>query len=197
MGECFRAGNGAAPGFLDYAILRRVKHRVVSPWLWFALLVAVVGAMLFLRRSDADRIRGDLESMADALNYDVNGSRQNWRDVLNTVLRQRVSSPVTILIEPSGESTVDTDSLVNAAVEYTRDLSAMTVELFDVRVKLDEDGRRATAKGEAILDIVDTTGTRRNEPRKFALTLERSAKEWVIVHAQIAEPRIDQPEARP
>lgn len=153
--------------------------------------------MLFLRRSDADRIRGDVESVADALNYDGDGSDQNWRDGLTAALRQRVSSPVTIVLEPSGESTLDTDALVNAAVAYTRGLSEFTVELQDIRVKLDENGRRATAKGEAILDMVDATGSRRNEPRKFALTLERSAKEWVVVHAQVTEPRIDQPEARP
>lgn len=161
------------------------------------LLIAVIGAMLFLRRSDVDRIRGDLESMADALRFDANGSSRGWGNGLNTVFHQRVSSPVSIVLEPIGESTFDTDSLVNAALEYVRGFSSMTVNLQDLRVKLDAGGKRATAKGEAILDIVDLSGARRSEPRKFALTLERGAKEWVIVHAQIAEPRIDQPEARP
>ncbi|HEY5954983.1 MAG TPA: hypothetical protein VIV60_00470 [Polyangiaceae bacterium] len=108
-----------------------------------------------------------------------------------------VRDPVTIDVAPGGESRFSIDELVNNYLIYSEEMRSLHITLNNIGIVFDPGQRRATAKGEALLERVLVSGERKGEPRKFAVALEKSAEQWRVVHVRISEPRIDQPEARP
>jgi hypothetical protein len=182
---------------LASAILCRTMSRTVGKWLWLVAVLGGLGALAFLRKSEPDRIRGDLESIATALAFEGNPQKPTWIATLQSCLAEHVADPVTLSVAPVGESSYSASSLLEGILAYASNLAALGVTLSDVGVFVEASGRRATANGNARLDILEPSAERRGEPRKFAVTLERRDHGWVIVHARVELPRIDQPEARP
>jgi hypothetical protein len=169
-------------------------RRIPRHWPWLVAILVGISAVLWLRKSESDRIRDELESIAEALRFE---GRALEPVVLRKCLAKHVADPVTVSVAPLGESSFSTDLLVKGIIEYTSNLNALGITLSNIGVTTNANEHRATAKGEAHLDILEPTAERHGEPRKFAATLEQKPDGWVIVHAQIEAPRIDQPEARP
>jgi hypothetical protein len=166
---------------------------------WLLMLVALGGAAtwLSLRGSESDPIRRDLEALARSLQVTHQPLDLAWRERLAQALTNYVAFPVTIQLESRRESSYERDALVDAWKDFAERHSALKLTLSNVGVKIDDNGERASAKGEAYLELLIASAERRGEPRRFAMTLRKSARGWHVVHVQISEPRIDQPEARP
>jgi hypothetical protein len=176
---------------------RGAMHRAVKQWLGVGLFVGGAAGVLFLRRSPADLIREDLESAAGALQFDGHPLGPSWVAALKANLARHLSDPVTIDLGSLGESNYSAEQLFEGIHEYASNLNALHLTLHHIGVKLDSESQRATAKGDAYLNVVTTDAQRRGEPRKFAATLEKRAQGWVVLHLRISAPKIDQPEARP
>lgn len=172
-------------------------RRLTQSWLILVISLLAIGGALFLRKSDSDRVREHLDALATALEFRGSASQPNRYAALRACVEKRVADPVTIRIAPQGEARLSTDELLAAANEATRDLFALGVTLSNIGVNVDEGANRASAKGDVRLDLVLASQERRTEPRKFAATLIKSPTGWVVIHAEISEPHIDQPEARP
>jgi hypothetical protein len=172
-------------------------RRAASQCLWLLALLGGLGAVLFLRKSEGDRIREDLESIASALQIEGRPPKPTWVPALQSCLAKRVADPVTLSVATLGESSYSAAALLDGVLAYTSGFAALGIRLSDIGVFVDASGRRATAKGNAHLEILEPTTERRGEPRKFSATLEKREHGWVVVHGRVEEPRIDQPEARP
>jgi type III secretory pathway component EscV len=162
------------------------------------LVVLAVGLIvaLSMRRTETDRARNVLEELAEAVGFE-SGKGHETLARLSSAIQSHVAEPITVELEPTAESSVDRASLMESMMALREQLSGLTVTLKDVSVKLDRDEKRATAKGEALLTLLDAQGARRVEPHRFSVGLERGESGWVMVQARIAAPRVDQPEARP
>jgi len=135
--------------------------------------------------------------LAGAVQFEGGSARPSWKVALEAVVRKKLSDPVTISLEPLGESSYSADQLLESIVQYTSSVDALNVSLHNIGIKIDATSQRASVKGEAYIDEMTTSAGRRGEPRKFAATLENRTQGWVIIHLQISAPRLDQPEARP
>jgi hypothetical protein len=171
--------------------------RVSKSWLWMVSILGMLGVWYCLRPSEADQIRRDIESLAHAAEFDANPPHADWANALKSCVISHVAAPVTIDIESIGESSYNADSILDQLSQYASMRRALHVTLSHVGVTFDTNGKRATANGQVYLEVTNGAQEQRGEPRRFALTLERRARGWVIVHARISQPRIDQPEARP
>jgi hypothetical protein len=178
------------------AILTEMR-RVARQWLLWAAILGGIGGMLFLRKSESDVIRDNLQAMADAVRFTGRPPSRAWVAALRTCLAEHVADPVTINVAPIGEVSLSTEPLLDNILSFASLHAGLAVSLDNIGVKLDADGRRAAAKGEAHLDVLELSSERRGEPRKFTATFKKGTDGWVLVHLQITEPRIDQPEARP
>lgn len=171
--------------------------RSAKPWPWLVVICGGVGATLLLRKSDADRIRDDLRAIAIAANFDGGAPKPAWVAALRSSLAAHVADPITIEVAPFGEDTLARDPLLETIRAAASNHAGLRVSIANIGVKVDANEQRASAKGELLLDILEPSGERRNEPRRFAATFERRDRGWLIVHAQISEPRVDEPEPRP
>ncbi len=180
-----------------YPLSLWTMRRVARHFLWWAVILGGLGGMLFLRKSESDHIRDDLEAIADAVRFTSRPPSRAWVAALRTCLAEHLADPVSLDIAPIGEVSLSTDPLLDNILAFASNHAGLGVSLGNIGIKIDTNGRRATAKGEAHLDVLELSGERRGEPRKFAATLVKNTDAWVLVHVQITEPRIDQPEARP
>jgi hypothetical protein len=178
---------------LLYATMSRLPKWFVS---LLVLAVASLGIWIFMR-SDADRVRDELAATARVLEFDSQPPPPNWLDRLRQAASTRIADPLALDLAPFGESRVNTEALIESYLTYTRDLNSLHISLRNVGIVLDEQHGRATAKGDAQLERVLSTGEHEGEPRKFVATLEKASLHWRVVHLRVSEPRIDQPEARP
>jgi len=161
-----------------------------------AILGGIV-VVLFLRKSDADRIRDTLHTMAEAVRFSGRQPTPAWLRGLRTSFVEYVADPVTISIAPFGDLRLSTDKLLESVVDATVRYDALGVTLNQIGVKVAAKGDRATANGEVLLETLDVAGARRSEPRKFVATFAKHPSGWKLIHLQTAEPHVDQPEARP
>jgi hypothetical protein len=178
---------------LTFGTMRRVARK----WLWWCVILGGLGVVLLLRKSESDQIEDDLQAIADAVCFTGRSPTPARVAAMRASLAEHVADPVTINVAPSGDISLAADSLLEGILDFSSGHAGLGLTLRNTGVKVDPGGHRATAKGEALLEIVEPSGERRGEPRRFTATFERNARDWVLVHAQIAEPRIDQPEARP
>jgi len=172
-------------------------RRVSKFWLLSAVVLAGLGLWHYLRQSATDPIRRNLEAIARALEFEGSPPGPAWERALRSRVAQHLSNPITIYIDSLGESTYDSDSVIEYTKVFASRYDALKITLSNVGVNVDSNGMRASAKGEVYLDLLDRSKERRGEPRRFTATLERTEQGWVVVHARVSEPRIDQPEARP
>lgn len=190
--KSFRLGGAV----LRYSPLRPMRE-FSSRWIILAFLLALgLSLVLSLRRTEADRARSTIESVARALEFESRAELVSPRR-LRAALEEFVQNPITVAVEPTGESTMDRDSLIKGFLGFSAELSALTISLQDVSLNVDAKKTRATAKGETLLTLVDVQGVRRTEPRRFTVTLAREHGDWLVEQARISASRIDQPEARP
>lgn len=195
-GNC--CGKLPTPNARTSAIFRLPMRGLVSRKTFLWVFVALVPVTIFaLNRSEADRIRNDLENLVSAMQFEDRAGSAMVSERLRAAAIERMAPQVVVALEPHGELSVPRNSLLENFVGWSAQWSALGVSLEDLSVRLDADERRAMAKGEALLVRVDAGGVRWTEPRRFALTLERQEKHWVVRQIRISEPRIDQPEARP
>lgn len=166
-------------------------------WVWLTVIFGTVGVVLFLRNSEAERVEGNLRALAAALSFESKPLKPAWVATLRSSMAEHVANPVTVSVAPIGDRKLSADELTTGTLEYTSNFAAVTIRLRNIGVTIDPAGTLATAKGEAHLDILEPSNERRSEPRKFSATLHKNTDGWKVVHAQIEEPRIDEPEARP
>lgn len=175
----------------------RSMRRAVLVWVSLNASLIGLGLALFLRKSESDRIREGLDSIVSSLRLQSGPPQPSWVATLRNHSTIWVSDPVLLRMEPQGESRVSLDALFGRYFELARGYRSIDIRISNIGVKIDAHALRATAKGEAYVDLLTVSNERRGEPRKFACTLEKSQEGWRIVHVEISEPRIDQPEARP
>lgn len=187
------------PPLFDFlTILWASMRELASRRTFLVVIVAVaLGAGLVFRRSESDRIRNQLQDLVDSLGFEDRTAKAKAPERLRAAAAASIGREVIVALEPHGESSLQRDSLIESFVAWSTQWSALNVRVEHLSVNLDSPALHAMAKGEAQLVRVDASGVRWTEPRKFAITMDRVGKDWLVRQIRVSQPRIDQPEARP
>jgi hypothetical protein len=158
-------------------------------------LTVVAGA--FCYPSSKRQIQRQLEDLAHTCSFEHLPLGREKESAITQALSNAVADPVTLNLAELGESALTPEELAQGFLAYSADFERLSVELNHVQIELSNNDARAVATMEVVVRTESHARKSIMEPRQAICTLEMRGNRWLVIHAKITAPRIDQPEARP
>jgi hypothetical protein len=162
------------------------------------LLVGVVVAVAYLLRpTEEAKLLKILDEFAQEASYDAGPPKPSDAIRFRRFLTDHVSDPITLDIEDLGDVRLSLDELTEGYLSHSAEFSKRRYRVNHAQIKLDRNASRASGTGELLVEATGSGGVQRTEPRRFTVTFAKPQSQWLVIHAKITAPRIDEPEARP
>jgi phosphoribosylformylglycinamidine synthase len=143
---------------------------------------ALATYLLVFRVTDAERIRREIASLADAMRIDRGERDPAVRPLRIRRTFQQVLAPrVDITIEGIVEDTHPPDELAGMAISAAETFADLRVRFDRLEVEVDPSARRARVRGTATVSGMEHDGRPHAEVRGVAMRFEAIGGEWRLV----------------